>query len=413
VSSGGKHREGATLALGEAVSACCRNNVNSSGARCCRNYVDSSPPGVVGAPAPQPQAYRIRVATTTWVIAKYLYDHSLRRVTTAELARVLGSRNPYSLSRAIRGAIRHGIIRRLRKGYYEVNREAVLRVVRMIPYGVRRRVMNMSAEPEWREALELARAWSELVRLGDRAPEGLWGGNTSPPRRGARFLVEGVRAPGGQLVKVAVLGDLHVVLSASRLSSPYVYCLPFPSLGQGARLCASDRSALQRYLDPPPEAEGSQAPGRLPYLLHLANEVARSVMPSPMPPQGDGSVRFVFDNVRYVTPGGEEVQLKGLQPIEVLQDIRASGGRLVYYEVGIQLPPNQTLAALASLMDVHIYHSPGKDPPGVVRVETRPREGVASRYDPLGLLDLGKGYLYKVCNAVMAAIEADSNGLRV
>ncbi|NAZ31827.1 MAG: hypothetical protein GU352_03875, partial [Acidilobus sp.] len=76
--SRGRRREGATLALGEAVSACCRNNVNSSGARCCRNYVDSSPPGVVGAPAPQPQAYRIRVATTTWVIAKYLYDHSLR-----------------------------------------------------------------------------------------------------------------------------------------------------------------------------------------------------------------------------------------------------------------------------------------------------------------------------------------------
>jgi hypothetical protein len=132
-----------------------------------------------------------------------------------------------------------------------------------------------------------------------------------------------------------------------------------------------------------------------------------------MPPQGDGSVRFVFDNVRYVTPGGEEVQLKGLQPIEVLQDIRASGGRLVYYEPGIQLPPNQTLAALVSLMDVHIYHSPGKDPPGVVRVETRPREGVASRYDPLELLDLSKGYLYKVCSAVMAAVEADSNGLRV
>jgi hypothetical protein len=109
-------------------------------------------------------------------------------------------------------------------------------------------------------------------------------------------------------------------------------------------------------------------------------------------------VRVVFDNVRYVTPGGEEVQLKGLQPIEVLQDIRASGGRLVYYEPGIQLPPNQTLAALASLMDVRIYRNPDKDPPGVVRVETPPRE---------------KGYLYKVCNAVMAAIEADSNGLRV
>jgi len=64
-------------------------------------------------------------------------------------------------------------------------------------------------------------------------------------------------------------------------------------------------------------------------------------------------------------------------------------------------------------MDVHIYHSPGKDPPGVVRAEVRPREKVASRYDPLGFMDLGKGYLYKVCNAVMAAIEADSNRLRV
>nr|NAZ31977.1 hypothetical protein [Acidilobus sp.] len=96
-----------------------------------------------------------------------------------------------------------------------------------------------------------------------------------------------------------------------------------------------------------------------------------------------------------------------------LQDIRASGGRLVYYEPGIQLPPNQTLAALASLMDVRIYRNPDKDPPGVVRVETPPRKKVASRYDPLGFLDLSKGYLYKVCSAVIAAIEADSNGLRV
>ncbi len=49
----------------------------------------------------------------------------------------------------------------------------------------------------------------------------------------------------------------------------------------------------------------------------------------------------------------------------------------------------------------------------MVRVEVRPREKVASRYDPLELLDLAKGYLYKVCSAVMATIEADSNGLRV
>jgi len=63
-------------------------------------------------------------------------------------------------------------------------------------------------------------------------------------------------------------------------------------------------------------------------------------------------------------------------------------------------------------MDVYIYHSSGKDPPGVVRVEPRPREGVASRYDPLEFLDLAKGYLYKVCSAVMAAVEVDSNGLR-
>ncbi|NAZ32166.1 MAG: hypothetical protein GU352_05590 [Acidilobus sp.] len=63
-------------------------------------------------------------------------------------------------------------------------------------------------------------------------------------------------------------------------------------------------------------------------------------------------------------------------------------------------------------MDVHIYRSEGKDPADVVRVEVRPREGVARRYDPLELLDLGKGYLYKVCSAVIAAVEADSNGLR-
>jgi len=31
---------------------------------------------------------------------------------------------------------------------------------------------------------------------------------------------------------------------------------------------------------------------------------------------------------------------------------------------------------------------------------------VAKRYDLLELLDLAKGYLYKACNVVMAAVEA-------
>jgi len=38
-------------------------------------------------------------------------------------------------------------------------------------------------------------------------------------------------------------------------------------------------------------------------------------------------------------------------------------------------------------MDVRIYRNPDKDPPDVVRVEVRPREGVARRYDPLEFLD--------------------------
>jgi len=41
-------------------------------------------------------------------------------------------------------------------------------------------------------------------------------------------------------------------------------------------------------------------------------------------------------------------------------------------------------------MDVHIYRSEGKDPADVVRVEVRPREGVARRYDPLEFLDQDK-----------------------
>jgi hypothetical protein len=31
---------------------------------------------------------------------------------------------------------------------------------------------------------------------------------------------------------------------------------------------------------------------------------------------------------------------------------------------------------------------------------------VAKRYDLLELLDLAKGYIYKACNAAMAAVEA-------
>ena len=62
-------------------------------------------------------------------------------------------------------------------------------------------------------------------------------------------------------------------------------------------------------------------------------------------------------------------------------------------------------------MDVHIYRSEAKDPADLVRVEVRPREGVARRYDPLEFLDLAKGHIYKVRGAAMGAVEADSNRL--
>jgi len=79
-------------------------------------------------------------------------------------------------------------------------------------------------------------------------------------------------------------------------------------------------------------------------------------------------ISLVFDNVRFWANGTVQ-QLHGLQP---LSTVLATGDRLLYAEPGFQIY-DPVLYELSKLMDIHVYHSKGKDPKGVIRIEARPR----------------------------------------
>jgi hypothetical protein len=79
-------------------------------------------------------------------------------------------------------------------------------------------------------------------------------------------------------------------------------------------------------------------------------------------------ITLVFDNVRYIA-SGQVYQLHGLQPMST---VLALADRLAYAEPGFQVY-DPVLYELSKVMDIHIYHSKGKDPKGVIRIEARPR----------------------------------------
>jgi len=110
-------------------------------------------------------------------------------------------------------------------------------------------------------------------------------------------------------------------------------------------------------------------------------------------------ISLVFDNVRFWANGTVQ-QLHGLQP---LSTVLATGDRLLYAEPGFQIY-DPVLYELSKLMDIHVYHSKGKDPKGVIRIEARPRAKALKKLGLGRILHAFVTYLHRLLGPIGAIV---------
>jgi hypothetical protein len=394
---------------------------------------------------PRPQLYTtraVRVAPAVWVLAKYAIDNNMRLVTRRNLALIWGKKNNYTHYYDINRSIRLGLLRRVKLGLYEVNLEVAARIVStMIPFRLWGNMSRMPLLPQWKEAFELAEAWARLSKL---ASDG-----TSPPaRREAQEaaaaalggVIETIKTPSGDEVKALVRGDTYIILEGLKDGkSGRVYCVDWRG---GAKLCAADFGVLVRYATPslrvyslsealpigsvkgsgcgPAEAAEAARPseggmgsvkGGRGVPVFVANVVLgkgsgmymRRVDPLAPPPEDAPPLSLVFDNVRWARDGVVH-QMRGLQALTAVSAASAAG-KLVYAEPGIQVR-DEVLYELSKLMDIHIYHSAGKDPKGVVRIEGRPRAKALRKFGLGRLLAAFMTFLHRLAGVFDAVVDA-------
>ena len=112
-------------------------------------------------------------------------------------------------------------------------------------------------------------------------------------------------------------------------------------------------------------------------------------------------ITLVFDNVRY-TANGQVQQMHGLQPMST---VLALADRLAYAEPGFQIY-DPVLYELSKVMDIHIYHSKGKDPKGVVRIEARPRARALRKLGLAGVVHAFVTALHRLGGVFQAIAQA-------
>jgi len=112
-------------------------------------------------------------------------------------------------------------------------------------------------------------------------------------------------------------------------------------------------------------------------------------------------ITMVFDNVRYMA-NGQVQQMHGLQPMST---VLALADRLVYAEPGFQVY-DPVLYELSKVMDIHIYHSKGKDPKGVIRIEARPRAKALKKLGLAGVMHAFMTALHRLGGVFQAIAQA-------
>jgi len=162
--------------------------------------------------------------------------------------------------------------------------------------------------------------------------------------------------------------------------------------GQVAGVTPGSRGQTAGAMGTVPQANGlvlydPLAPPQLPAI--------RRTDPIKVPSTKD--IVMVFDNVRY-TADGQVVQMHGLQPMST---VLALADRLVYAEPGFQVY-DPVLYELSKIFDLHVYHSKGKDPKGVIRIEARPRAKALKKLGLAGVMQ----YLFTALHRLGGILQA-------
>jgi hypothetical protein len=166
--------------------------------------------------------------------------------------------------------------------------------------------------------------------------------------------------------------------------------------GQVAGVTPGSRGQTAGAMGTVPQANGlvlydPLAPPRLPAI--------RRTDPIKAPSTKD--ISLVFDNVRYMADG-QVVQMHGLQPMST---VLALGDRLAYTEPGFQVY-DPVLYELSKIMDIHVYHSKGKDPKGVIRIEARPRARALRKLGLAGVMQAFMTALHRLGGVFQAIAQA-------
>ena len=88
-----------------------------------------------------------------------------------------------------------------------------------------------------------------------------------------------------------------------------------------------------------------------------------------------------------------------------MSTVLALADRLVYTEPGFQIY-DPVLFELSKIMDIHIYHSKGKDPKGVVRIEARPRAKALKKLGLAGVVHAFVTALHRLGGVFQAIAQA-------
>ena len=220
----------------------------------------------------------------------------------------------------------------------------------------------------------------------------------------------------GERVKQRVLRELEAVQALSELR-PGTYNLtvhvnPDGSVsievevpeeageGQVAGVTPGSRGQTAGAMGTVPQASGG---GLVLYdpLAPPPQQLPRIRRTDPIKAPSTKDITVVFDNVRF-TANGQVQQMHGLQPMST---VLALADRLVYTEPGFQVY-DPVLYEISKVMDIHIYHSKGKDPKGVVRIEARPRAKALKKLGLAGVIHAFVTALHRLGGVFQAIAQA-------
>jgi len=168
--------------------------------------------------------------------------------------------------------------------------------------------------------------------------------------------------------------------------------------GQVAGVTPGGRGQTAGAMGTVPQASGG---GLVLYDPLAPPQLPRIRRTDPIKAPSTKDITMVFDNVRY-TANGQVQQMHGLQPMST---VLALADRLVYTEPGFQVY-DPVLYELSKVMDIHIYHSKGKDPKGVIRIEARPRAKALRKLGLAGVVHAFVTALHRLGGVFQAIAQA-------